>query len=89
MVLRPVFEFPGHPQAVVGSYTHSGTGRSLSGKLFEVGHALIGIWAGVMTLDGSWTRKKSFKHGVHLLIGELKHTNCLTVSNYVVKSRSR
>ena len=42
-----------------------------------------------MTLDSKWTRKKSFEHGVHLLMGGLKHTNGLIVSNYVVKSTLR
>jgi hypothetical protein len=61
----------------------------LSGKLCEVRRALSGKEAGAMTLDSTWTRKKSVEHGVHLLRGGLKHTNGLIVSNYVVKATER
>jgi len=89
VILRPVLQLPGNPQAVVRSYAQGGTWRSLSGKLCEVCSALTSKRAVVMTLNGIWTRKKCFKHGVHLLGGGLKHTNRLTVLHYVVQSTSR
>jgi hypothetical protein len=62
-----VLKLPGNTQAVVRPYAHGGAGRSLSGKLCEVCRTFIGKRAGVVTLDGSWTRKQYFEHGVHLL----------------------
>jgi hypothetical protein len=85
VVQRPVFKLSGDMQTVVRPDPHGGRWRTLSGKLFEVRSALNGKRAGAMTLDSKWTRKKGFEHGVHLLIGGLKHTNDLLVLNYVVK----
>jgi hypothetical protein len=89
VVQGPVFKLSGDMQTVVCPDPHSGRRRTLSGKLCEVRRALSGKEAGAMTLDSTWTRKKSFEHGVHLLMGGLKHTNDLIVSNYVVKSTLR
>jgi len=58
VILRPVLQLPGNPQAVVHSYAQGGTWRSLSGKLCEVCSALTSKRAVVMTLNGIWTRKK-------------------------------
>ena len=58
VILRPVLQLPGNPQAVVRPDAQGATWRSLSSKLCEVGRALNGKRAVVMTLNGIWTRKK-------------------------------
>jgi hypothetical protein len=73
----------------VRPYAQGGPWRALRGKLCEVGGTLHGKRAVAMTLNGIWTRKECFKHGVHLLDGGLKHTNRLIVLHYVVQSTSQ